>query len=475
MSQNDLSIANQGFPATRTDLNSALQALGSTNSGSSAPSTTYANQLWYDTANNILKIRNEDNDNWISLITLDQTNDNVESLTADSITESTSGSGVTIDSVILKDGGVGSTSSAVTLNASSLNNGQFGGRRNMIYNGNFQCWQRSTNETGLGASSGYFTADRWKTQIGGTSAGRYTMTRTAGDPDGFNYGLVINCTTADTSIASDEVLILRQTFEGQDLQHLKKGTSSAKKTVLCFYAKVVGSATDIVVEIRDKDNDRHICKKFTLTTSWAKYEFVIDGDTTGALDQDTSASLDINFFLHAGSNYTSGTLATSWASRTQANRAVGVNSIFASTSNEFYIAGVQWEIGSTSTEFEYRTFGEEQQLCYRYYYQMQVATNFMKVGHGRAYDSNNTTATYPVPVPMRANPTGSVSAHSDWGVAGLSSGGTTSTNPSAETMTDFSRFAINITRSGGGFSAGTIYQVEADNNTNATIKLDAEL
>jgi len=76
---------------------------------------------------------------------------------------------------------------------------------------------------------------------------------------------------------------------------------------------------------------------------------------------------------------------------------------------------------------------------------------------------------------MRANPTGSVSAHSDWGVAGLSSGGTTSTNPSSETMTDFSRFAINITRSGGGFSAGTIYQVEADNNTNATIKLDAEL
>jgi hypothetical protein len=81
MSQHDLDIANQGFPATRADLNNALKALGSSNSGATAPSTTYANQLWYDTANNIIKIRNEDNDAWISLFTLDQTNDNIEGLT----------------------------------------------------------------------------------------------------------------------------------------------------------------------------------------------------------------------------------------------------------------------------------------------------------------------------------------------------------------------------------------------------------
>lgn len=81
MSQHDLDIANQGFPATRADINNALQALGSSNSGATAPSTTYANQLWYDTANNIIKIRNEDNDAWISLFTLDQTNDDIAALT----------------------------------------------------------------------------------------------------------------------------------------------------------------------------------------------------------------------------------------------------------------------------------------------------------------------------------------------------------------------------------------------------------
>ena len=260
-----------------------------------------------------------------------------------------------------------------------LTNSQLSGRRNMMYNGNFQCWQRSTSTTGLGTASGYFTADRWQTVIGATSAGRYTQNRTAGDPDGFNYGLVINCTTADTSIASGEALILRQKFEGQDLQHLYKGTSSAKKTVLCFYAKVVGSATDIVVEIRDRDNDRHICKLFTLTTSWAKYEFIIDGDTTGALDQDNACSIDVSWFLHAGSDYTSGTLQTTWASRTQANRAAGIDSIFSSTSNEFYIAGVQWEIGSQATPFEHRSFGEELELCSRYF--QKISSNSNDAGH----------------------------------------------------------------------------------------------
>ena len=67
MSQHDLDIANQTASAVRSDINNALQALGSTNSGASAPATTYANMLWYDTTANILKIRAEANDAWISI------------------------------------------------------------------------------------------------------------------------------------------------------------------------------------------------------------------------------------------------------------------------------------------------------------------------------------------------------------------------------------------------------------------------
>jgi len=75
MAQHDYTIANQTFPNTRTDINNALSAIVSQNSGASAPSTTYAYQLWYDTTNDILKQRNADDDAWIDLFDVDQTAD----------------------------------------------------------------------------------------------------------------------------------------------------------------------------------------------------------------------------------------------------------------------------------------------------------------------------------------------------------------------------------------------------------------
>jgi hypothetical protein len=280
------------------------------------------------------------------------------------------------------------------------NSGQLSGRRNIIYNGNLQCWQRSTNTTGLGAASGYFTADRWRVAINDASAGRFTMSRTAGDPDGFNYGLVINCTTADTSIAAGEVLIIQQKLEGQDLQHLKKGTSGAETITISFYAKIVGSATDFVVELVDLDNTRQISKIFTFTTDWVRYYWTVPGDTSGALGQDANASLALHFWLHGGSTFTGGTLSTAWTSTTNANRAAGNDSIFASTDNEFYLAGVQMEIGSQATNFEHRSFGEELLLCERY---------FQSLVNGELVGSKNTDArmriTAKLKPEMRAVPT----------------------------------------------------------------------
>lgn len=72
MSQNDYVIANQSAPDFRSDLNDALQALASLSSGSTAPSSTYANMFWHDTGNNILKMRTEADDAWINIAYLDQ-------------------------------------------------------------------------------------------------------------------------------------------------------------------------------------------------------------------------------------------------------------------------------------------------------------------------------------------------------------------------------------------------------------------
>ena len=104
MAQHDYTIANQGFPATRSDINDALAAIVSNNSGTSAPSTTFANQWWYDTTNDILYIRNEANDAWIKVATLDQTNDAVGTIHTDQILEGVSNNGVTIDGALIKDG-----------------------------------------------------------------------------------------------------------------------------------------------------------------------------------------------------------------------------------------------------------------------------------------------------------------------------------------------------------------------------------
>jgi len=239
------------------------------------------------------------------------------------------------------------------------------GRKNIVTNGAMQVAQRSASVTGLGATAGYYTCDRWKfTQL---SAGRFTMTQTADGPSGFANCLKLDCTTADTSIASGENLALQHKFEGQDLQQIKKGTSDAESVTVSFYVKA-NAAFTFGVELYDNDNTRQITKLYNTTTGWVRHELTFPADTTWAFDDDNALSLDLNFWLHAGSDWAGGTLNTSaWASSTNANRAAGIGSFFSSTDNEFFLTGVQMEIGSQATNFEHRSYGEELALCQRYY------------------------------------------------------------------------------------------------------------
>ena len=252
-----------------------------------------------------------------------------------------------------------------------LTNSQIGGRRNIIINGAMNVAQRATSETGLGNSAGFKTVDRFKVNAdtSAATAGRYTMSQVADVHDGFANALKFECTTADTSIAAGELFSLEYLFEGQDLQQLKKGTSDAEKVTVSFYVKGNASAT-YMLELKDTDNSRVIHSQFAVTTSWNRITITFNGDTTGALDDDNAKSLEFRIWLHAGSNYTSGTYtANTWASQTQANRAVGISSFFDSTDRTFFITGIQMEVGSQATPFEHRSFGEELDLCQRYYQQ----------------------------------------------------------------------------------------------------------
>ena len=286
------------------------------------------------------------------------------------------------------------------------------GRRNLIINGGMQLFQRATSVTGIGGADGYFTADRWKV-FQASLNGRVTQSQASvTDLAGFPNSLKHEVTTADTSISAGEAFQLSQVFEGQDLQSFKKGYSDAEQFTFSFYVK--GTAKTYCVEMYDGDNTRHVAQTFSVTSSWNRVELTFPADTTGKFDDDNALSLYLIIWLHAGSNYSSGTLPATWASVSNANRAVGTESLFSATSNTFEITGAQLEVGSRATPFEQRSFGEELALCQRYF---QIS----RAGFGGDVTNNEYyRAFYQFKTEMRTSPTSALKT--DVNTAGFDGG-----------------------------------------------------
>jgi len=242
--------------------------------------------------------------------------------------------------------------------------------RNIVINGDMAVAQRATSATSITAS-GYHAIDRYSNDI--SSAGTWTISQDTDVPtgQGFANSLKMDCTTADSSLGAADYLTLNQKFEGQNLQYLKKGTSSAQSLTLSFWVKSVLTGT-YCVNLIDQDNSREIDKSYTISSAstWEKKTITFAGDTTGTLDDDNAKSLEVLWWLGAGSNYTSGSLQTSWGSTVTANRAVGQVNLANSTSNNFWITGIQLEAGSVATDFEVVPYDQNLQRCYRYYEMM---------------------------------------------------------------------------------------------------------
>jgi hypothetical protein len=299
---------------------------------------------------------------------------------------------------------VNNTDGTCTANITSIGSSQLS-NRNKIINGSMICSQRGTSETGVN-SSGYKNApDRWTHQIA-SSQSAYTVSQSTDSPDGFANSYKIDVTTADTSLHADHVHFFRQKIEGQNLQDFAKGTSSAKQFALSFYVKTTKTGT-YVLELYDVDNSRQISKTYTVSdTNWNRYTLIFPADTTGAFGNDNGNSFAVQFYLSAGANYTSGTLNSSaWASATQANRAVGQVNFDDSTSNDWYLTGVQLEVGSVATDFEHRSFGQELALCQRYCYVDRGSEDYHVVAQGHFSGSGTAMAMLYLPVCMRAAPT----------------------------------------------------------------------
>ncbi len=286
--------------------------------------------------------------------------------------------------------------------------------RNIIINGDMSLAQRGTSVTGLQNSGGIYLIDRFSYRRDGTwSSAQFTMTQSTDVPtgQGFATSLKMDCTTAESSPPSNVYASINQKFEGQNLQYLKKGTSSAESTTLSFWVKSNKTGT-YIAEIDDDTNSRNINKSYTISSAntWEKKTITFAGDTSGTLNNTNAESLNVNFFLGAGSNFTSGTLATSWESTTNANRAVGQVNLADSTSNEWYITGVQLEAGTSASDFEFLPVDVNLNRCHRYLFTLTSPSGQGRFGSGGFINTTSADTIVSLPVEMRTTYSMSYSA-----------------------------------------------------------------
>jgi len=276
--------------------------------------------------------------------------------------------------------------------------------KNIIINGDMSIAQRGTSVSSISSGTAYDTVDRFSRNIG--SAGTWTISQSTDVPtgQGFAKSLKMDCTTANGSLSSNSEFVLRQNVEGQNLQYLKKGTSSAESTTLSFWVKSNKTGT-YICELVDNDNSRQISQAYTISSAdtWEKKTLTFDGDTTGAFGNDNGNSLTVGWWLVAGSDFTSGTLSTTWTSSTNANRVVGQVNLADSTSNEWYITGVQLEAGTSASDFEFLPQDVNKQRCFRYYYRSVVESN--GIGFFCSMSNAALACVHQFPAIMRAVPT----------------------------------------------------------------------
>ena len=361
-----------------------------------------------------------------------------------------------------------------------LTNSQIGGRRNIIVNGAMQVAQRSTSETGKGADAGYFTVDRMYYFENGTTDVRFTQSQSTDVPtgEGFAKSLKFDCTTADASLASDNQLVLKYRIEGQDIQQLKWGTSSAEKITLSFYIKSTKTGTFIVELSRES---RKISQAYTVSSSdtWEKKTLTFDADTGGSvITNDSSNRLEINYYMGVGTNYSSGTLDTAWTGGTNANRAVGQVNVFDNTSNNILFTGIQLEVGSQATPFEHRSFGEEEELCKRYFVKHKANSPYDRFGTGGAVTTDDAQFVFKFYPSLRTAPTLTTGTLSHLGGTNRANGAVAiGTALTIDTNSDGPLSCVVEANdySGDPLTAGEVTHLIANNNVAAFVAFDAEL
>lgn len=349
--------------------------------------------------------------------------------------------------------------------------------RNLLYNGAMQIHQRSASVAGI-SSAGYYTADRWATDPSLLGTWTQTVENDAPTGSGFRKSLKMLCTTADNTPSAGDYCQFYQRLEGQDLQRVAKGTSSAQQLTLSFWVKSNVTGT-YIAELYDFDNTRQVSASYTISASatWEKKIITFPADTIGTFDNDNAASLQITWWLGSGSNYTAGSpLQTTWATPTN-TRATGQTNLASAINNYWQITGVQLEVGTNPTPFEFKSFNQELSECQRYYFRSTPGAVNSPFGVG--WNINTTTAVIHTsfPTTMRIRPTSveTSGTANQYQIAHTTVATTCSVVPSLNVSAPDGASTFFTVASGLTAGQGSSGRTDATNGTNAYLAWSAEI
>ena len=279
----------------------------------------------------------------------------------------------------------------------NINAGGGGVNRNVIINGAMNVAQRGTSSTGIGASSGYFTCDRWLFgREAGTEQARFTMTQDTASVGidslpfqeaGIRTALKMDVTTAESAVASGESSSIMQRIEGFNCSNFDIKT---KPITLSFYAKSDAKTGTMCASLYASSGARHHVKEYSITTEWQRFSLTFPADSGAtALANDNTNELQLSFVLTAGSDLQ--VTADQWASGFDTATSNQIN--FAdSTDNNWYLTGVQLEVGQNPTEFEHEPFAVTLDKCERYY--MRTGVNGANGAIASGYYHTSSEARY---------------------------------------------------------------------------------
>ena len=361
--------------------------------------------------------------------------------------------------------------SRATLNGLSYpTEGSLSGR-NRIINGDMRIDQRNAGASVTPTDA--YTLDRW--EIREDTDGAITAQQVSEAPAGFNKSLKITVTTADSSLAATQRLLVDQRIEGFNTADLDFGTAGAKTVTLSFWVRSSLTGT-FAGSLVNNTNNRSYPYTYSISAAntWEYKTVTIAGDTSGTWETTTSAGIKVYFGLGVGSTY-SGT-AGAWAA-SEFYSTTGAVSVIGTLNATWQITGVQLEAGSVATPFERRSYGQELSLCQRYFFAVKASEQsdaYCRFVQGDLENTINFTSCYTLPVRMRVTPTltttGTASNYAIYHAGTITACSAVPTLPSGNPQT-----VVVLASVASGLTAGRGAQIMANNNNTAYLYYGAEL